>query len=57
MMYDAGRTCPVCDRQFADGGRMRTHLLTNHRKSDLADVVMASASESDTGGAVLPSAE
>jgi len=57
MMYDAGRTCPVCDRQFDDGGRMRAHMLTNHRKSDLADAVMASVSESDDGEAVLPTAE
>ena len=57
MMYNASETCPVCDHQFDDGGRLRAHLLTNHRKSDLADAAMAAASQSETGGAVLPTAE
>ena len=57
MMYDARRTCPVCDARFDDEGRMRAHLLTRHRKSDLADAVVAAVSESKAGEPVLPSAE
>ena len=57
MMYDARRTCPVCDARFDDEGRMRAHLLTRHRKSDLADAVVAAVSESEAGEPVLPSVE
>jgi hypothetical protein len=57
MINNQRRTCPVCDHQFDDGGRVRAHMLTNHRKSDLADAVLAASSESDAGEAVLPGAE
>ena len=56
-MKNRARTCPVCDREFEDEGRVRTHLLVNHHKSDMADELVSTAPESEERAPVSTSAE
>jgi hypothetical protein len=57
MMYDTRRTCPVCECRFDEEGQMRAHLLTRHRKSELADAIGAAISEPKSPEPVQPRAE
>lgn len=54
MMYDARRTCPVCERRFEEEGPMRAHLLTTHHKSELADAVAEAVSETGSRESAVP---
>ena len=32
--------CPVCDAQSTNGSDLRVHLMVEHRKSDLTDLLV-----------------
>lgn len=42
----AEHTCPVCDETARNGSELRVHLMVEHRKSDLAELVVSDVSRS-----------
>lgn len=42
--------CPLCSHESDDGAAFRTHLLVEHRKSDVVDYVLEDRLERATEG-------
>ncbi|GAB3681953.1 hypothetical protein GCM10028857_07000 [Salinarchaeum chitinilyticum] len=40
------RPCPVCDAQETSDAALRVHLMVEHRKSDLADLLVDGVGDS-----------
>lgn len=39
-------SCPVCDADVSNGGDLRVHLLVEHRKSELAGLLVGEVDRS-----------
>lgn len=49
--------CPWCDHESDDRTTFRTHLLVEHRKSDIVEFVLESFSSEESTSATEPVAQ